>query len=184
MVGEVDTAPVANFNFSMLVVSDSMVGVKPSIFILRLLPSPIVIPGASTFRYSSCPKVVKLEATTFGAKVFPVRVSAGTGKMISSVPSNAIVLIVLLAVNRSALAEMPLKVLPVILFTMMSLKVLVPAIVVTLPNSVPTNSPAETVVAEKLPVLSLATTLPIKFSGVASMSQVSSNAPLKSEPSI
>ena len=105
-----------------LLTSDSIVGVKPSIKILRLLPSPTFIPGASTSKNSNLPKFTKLEFTTLTASVSVVSVLAGTGNVISSVPSNGTVFINLGVANFVARADNPLKVSPVILLTLMLLK--------------------------------------------------------------
>ena len=83
VVGAIVTDPVNNFNLIAFETSDSNVGVNPSILILRLLPSPTIIPGASTSNATSFPKLVKSESTTLGARVLPVSVSAGTSNVIS-----------------------------------------------------------------------------------------------------
>ena len=183
VVGAIVTEPVNNFSFIALETSDSNVGVNPSILILRLLPSPTIIPGASTSSATSFPRLVKDESTILGAKVLPVSVSAGTGNVISTVPLKGTVLIKRVVSNLTARLETPENVPPSIVSTTILLNVLVPVTAVTLPCTSP-NKSALTEVAEKPPTEFLATTVPIKFSELALMSHVVSNAPLNSDPTI
>ena len=174
--------PVNNCNLIISVTSDRIVGVNPSIKILRSLPSPTFSPGASISKNSSFPKFIRLEFTTLGARVSVVRVLAGTGRIILSVPSNNTVLIVGGFCNLVAVAEFPVNVDPLsVPPNEISENKLVPDRAVTFPVMFPIKS-AVTIPAEKSPLESRATTFPILFSGVASTDQVSSNVPSHSEP--
>ena len=107
----------------------------------------------------SVPKLVSADVVTVLCKFVPVNVLASAGTVISTVPSNPTPLIFLGVDSLCAAAAVPLSVAP-IKFAAVTLPVNVPVSPVMLPVTLPTKSDVISFAA-KLPVVSLATTLPI-----------------------
>ena len=114
-------------------------------------------------------------------KVLPVSVAASAVTVILLVPLKFTPLICLAVANCVAEFAFPVSVAPTNVLACTTLNTLVPELIFTLPNTVPTRS-AEIVPAENPPSEFLATNLPMTFEGEASTLHVTSALPSKSEP--